>query len=70
MNELLHWLGTLDPSFAFLLALPFIVAAAGGLAEGVRHLRDRRLRDAENTANKDAPAVRGTRSAGKPSYGL
>jgi len=28
-NELWDWLHTLEPSFTFLLALPFIVVAAG-----------------------------------------
>jgi len=30
-DELWYWLHTLEPSFAFLLALPFIVVAAGFL---------------------------------------
>ena len=72
MNELLNWLTTLDPVFAFLLALPFLVAAAGGLAEGVRYLRDRRSQEVANALREDArreqPARR-TR-ARTPSYGL
>ncbi len=28
-SELLHWLATLDREFAFLLALPFVVAVIG-----------------------------------------
>ena len=29
VSELGQWLGSLDPTFAFLLALPFLVALAG-----------------------------------------
>lgn len=45
LGELLEWLANLDGEFAFLLVLPFAVAAAGLLAE----LRGRR------SAPKDAP---------------
>jgi len=31
--EFEHWLADLDPSFAFLLALPFVIAAVGLLVE-------------------------------------
>lgn len=33
-GELWNWLLVLDPSFSFLLALPFVVAAAGLLRYG------------------------------------
>lgn len=33
VNDLLEWLRTLPPDFAFLLAIPFLVAAAGLLAD-------------------------------------
>ncbi len=33
LTELAAWLGDLEPAFAFLLALPFAVAAAGLAAE-------------------------------------
>jgi len=33
LNELFVWLSTLEPGFAFLLALPFVVAVAGLLSE-------------------------------------
>jgi hypothetical protein len=33
VNELLDWLATLPADFAFLLAIPFLVAAAGLLAD-------------------------------------
>lgn len=33
VTDLLDWLGTLPADFAFLLALPFFVAAAGLLAD-------------------------------------
>ena len=33
VNELLEWLRALPPEFAFLLAIPFHVAAAGLLAD-------------------------------------
>jgi hypothetical protein len=38
MEELINWLKDLDPIFAFLLALPFIVAAAAGIGEAARYL--------------------------------
>jgi hypothetical protein len=41
LEELVSWLNALDPSFAFLLVLPFLVGLAGLLAE---HLRRRRGR--------------------------
>ena len=41
MRELFDWLAALDPVFAFLLALPFAVAAAGLCAEAVRRRRAR-----------------------------
>ena len=37
--DLWNWLLTLDASFAFLLALPFVVGAAALLAEWVRARR-------------------------------
>lgn len=73
MNELLTWLATLDPVFAFLLALPFLVAAAGGLAEGVRYFRDRRSQEAGDSQREDArldQAQSRRARARKPSYGL
>jgi hypothetical protein len=33
VNDLLDWLRALPPEFAFLLAIPFLVAAAGLLAD-------------------------------------
>jgi hypothetical protein len=33
VNDLLEWLRALPPDFAFLLAIPFLVAAAGLLAD-------------------------------------
>jgi hypothetical protein len=41
-SELWKWLFTIDAPFAFLLALPFLVAAAGLLSELVRWLNKRR----------------------------
>jgi hypothetical protein len=41
INELLDWLADLEPGFAFLLALPFLVAAAGLLGDAVRKWRSR-----------------------------
>lgn len=35
-RELTEWLGSLEPDFAFLLALPFMVAFAGAAGEYVR----------------------------------
>jgi hypothetical protein len=40
--SLIAWLRSLPPDFAFLLALPFIVAAAGLLGDWVRHRRSLR----------------------------
>ena len=43
--ELIEWVMNLDREFAFLLALPFAVAAAGFVAERVRgHDRREKLR--------------------------
>ena len=39
MFEIIDWLSGLDRVFAFMLALPFVVAIAGLLAEYWRHLR-------------------------------
>lgn len=36
LTDLGHWLAALDRSFAFLLALPFLVAAAGLASHAVR----------------------------------
>ena len=41
VDELVLWLTALDRPFAFLLALPFIVALAGLVAEFVRQRRVR-----------------------------
>jgi hypothetical protein len=40
-DELIVWLSTLEPGFAFLLALPFLVAGAGLLAEYCQVCRQR-----------------------------
>jgi hypothetical protein len=43
MDELWEWLHSLDPIFAFLVALPFLVVAAAFLGEFFReHLRRNR----------------------------
>ena len=42
LGELFDWLVNLDAEFAFLLALPFVVAAAGFLSEVVRSRAARR----------------------------
>jgi hypothetical protein len=44
-SELWEWLFTIDAPFAFLLTLPFLVAAAGLLGEAVRGLDRRRSGD-------------------------
>ena len=41
VDELVQWLMALDRPFAFLLALPFLVALAGVAAEFVRQRRVR-----------------------------
>ncbi len=41
-EELVWWLNSLDPPFAFLLTLPFLVGLAGLLAEHIRQRRARR----------------------------
>jgi hypothetical protein len=41
LNDLGQWLMALDRPFAFLLALPFLVAAAGLVSHLVRQRRDR-----------------------------
>ena len=39
LGELIEWIQNLDPSFAFLLALPFLVAIAGLIAHVVETRR-------------------------------
>jgi hypothetical protein len=41
IRELIQWLLALDPPFAFLLAMPFLVGFAGLLAECLRQHRAR-----------------------------
>ena len=41
MHALLDWLTTLDPAFAFLLAMPFLVAAGAFAGTALRALRQR-----------------------------
>ena len=53
LQELHQWLLTLDRPFAFLLALPFLVAAAAFVGELVRQRRAR-LPRARIRANGDA----------------
>jgi hypothetical protein len=36
MDALYDWLAALDPEFAFLLALPFLVAAAAFIGDAIR----------------------------------
>ena len=38
-GELVEWVLNLEPGFAFLLALPFMVAVAGLLSEALRNRR-------------------------------
>lgn len=49
-HELIEWLMALDRPFAFLLALPFVVALAGLVAEFVRQRGGRLL----NRSNGEA----------------
>lgn len=42
ITEMIDWLRALDPAFAFLLALPFMVAVAGIAGEIVRGSLSRR----------------------------
>ena len=49
ISELVAWLGALEPAFAFLLALPFAVAAVG-LAVELRRRPARRARKASRSA--------------------
>ncbi len=37
MDEIWKWLQTIDPTFAFLLALPFLVVAAAWMGEIFRN---------------------------------
>jgi hypothetical protein len=41
VGEFVHWLLSLDPPFAFLLALPFVVGFAALFAEYLRRRRAR-----------------------------
>ena len=49
VEESVQWITTLEPAFAFLLALPFMVALAGLLSE---HVRQRRLKGAASTVQE------------------
>jgi hypothetical protein len=44
LNELLTWYDSLDPTFTFLFALPFIVAAAGLITEWLGARRHKGVR--------------------------
>ena len=50
LADLVDWMRTLPPDFAFLLALPFLVGAAGLIADG-RRRRTRALRQAGRARN-------------------
>lgn len=41
-SDCVRWWATVPPEFAFLLALPFVVAGLSLLAEGLRSARGRR----------------------------
>ena len=47
LRETLLWYDALDPTFKFLFALPFVVAAAGLLSHWVRARSGNRLGDVE-----------------------
>jgi hypothetical protein len=49
LTSLFTWLANLDPAFAFLLAVPFVVAACGLAIE----LRPRRTRRPVRAAGRD-----------------
>jgi hypothetical protein len=57
-NELTEWLMTISPEFAFLIAIPFAVAAAG-LA---KYWIDRSGDAPRDVARRDARARRGERA--------
>lgn len=63
MSELFDWLAALDPVFAFLLALPFAVAAAAFAAEALRRSRARRTTALEPAPRRYTPS-RGKRGSG------
>jgi hypothetical protein len=54
MEELMEWLGSLSPEFAFLLALPFVVAAAAFAADWIRRGRSPRRRRHERRSRRSA----------------
>lgn len=56
-SELFEWLGSIPPDFAFLLSLPFLVAAAGLLADAHRGLAPRK-RPEEPTPAAAPPVAR------------
>lgn len=58
LRELLEWLDSIPPDFAFLLSLPFLVAAAGLLADQARGRLSRKL------PGKEAPEAFGHAAAG------
>ena len=53
MNELIGWIAALGPAMAFLFALPFVVAAAGLLADRSRSTWAKR-RERERDSRADA----------------
>jgi hypothetical protein len=55
--ELWNWLAELEPTFAFLLALPFAIAALGLAALGLDHKRVARPRRAGVRAERAGPHV-------------
>ena len=64
VRELVQWLQALPGDFAFLLALPFAVAAAGLWAD-----RRRTRREEEARAKPEAPVARGGRAMPVPRGG-
>ena len=62
LSELIAWLRELDPVFAFLLALPFVVGAAGLAAE----FRARPIRRARKASRPDGASQLPDRAAHAP----
>jgi hypothetical protein len=53
-RELIQWLFALDPPFAFLLAMPFLVGFGGLLAECLRQRRATRAISKGHKANHES----------------
>jgi len=57
VTDFAAWLARLPADFAFLLALPFLVGAAGLLADRLRHRKEGRRAERRRHKAKAAPTI-------------